>query len=149
MTGTFTGWLVMLRLDGSVKDDKELWFNFFSPSLWCFSPSGWCFLEVQAQGMYLSLGPRLLQQCRLAYGTALALFGLVELLVVSCVSVHSRCTTSHMAGAYTLSFFEIRGRTVQPVWVALDSPTKTFKGCILQPDVLCYISENLNQVYNL
>ena len=64
--------------------------------------------------MYLSLGPRLLQQCRLAYGTALALFGLVELLVVSCVSVHSRCTTSHMAGAYTLSFFEIRGRTVQP-----------------------------------
>ena len=54
--------------------------------------------------------------CRLAYGTAP--FGPIEckqlLLDVSCVSVHSRCTTSHMAGAYTLSFFEIRGRTVQP-----------------------------------
>ena len=33
---------------------------------------------------------------------------------VSCASVHSRCITSYMAGAYTLSFFEIRGRTMQP-----------------------------------
>ena len=44
----------------------------------------------------------------------------------ACISVHSRCTTSYMAGAYTLSFFEIRRRTVQrycnPVWVSLNSP---------------------------
>ena len=53
---------------------------------------------------------------------------------VSCVSEHSRCISSHMAGAYTLSFFKIRGKLVEPVWVALDSPTKTFKGCILQPN---------------
>ena len=51
------------------------------------------------------------QCCHLAYGTAL--FGPIEckqlLLDVSCVSVHSRYTSSHMAGAYTHSFFEIRG----------------------------------------
>ena len=54
--------------------------------------------------------------CRLADGTAP--FDPIEckqcLLDVSCVSMHSRCTTSHMAHACTLIFFEIRGRTVQP-----------------------------------
>ena len=56
--------------------------------------------------------------CRLAHGTAP--FGQIEckplLMDVSqaCVSVHSRCISSHTAGAYTLSFFLIRGRTVQP-----------------------------------
>ena len=33
---------------------------------------------------------------------------------VSSVLVHARCSASHKTGAYTLSFFEIRGRTVQP-----------------------------------
>ena len=36
------------------------------------------------------------------------------LMDVPCVSVHSRCISSHKTGAYTLSFFEIRGSTVQP-----------------------------------
>ena len=53
-----------------------------------------------------------------AYGTTP--FDPVEckqlLLDVYCVSVHPRCISSHMTGAYTLSFLEIRGprRTMQP-----------------------------------
>ena len=50
--------------------------------------------------MYLSL-----DSCLLAFGTSP--FGPIVckqlLLDVSCVSVHSRCSTSHMAGAYTLA----------------------------------------------
>ena len=79
--------------------------------MWSFPPSGWCFLQVQAQSIYLSLGPWLLP-----LGIWYPAFGPIEckqllleckqlLLDVSCVSVNSRCTTSHMASAYTLSFF--------------------------------------------
>ena len=32
------------------------------------------------------------------------------------------------------------GRPCKPVWFALDSPTTMFKGCILWPNVYCYIS---------
>ena len=39
-----------------------------------------------------------------------------------------------------LLFSRRGGGQCNPVWVALDSPTKTFKVCILQPDVFCYIS---------
>ena len=49
---------------------------------------------------------------------------------LSFVYVQSRCIFSHKPGAYTHSFFEIRGWSF-----ALDSPTKKFKGCILQPEV--------------
>ena len=77
---------------------------------------------LQVAGAFSKFRPRACNysskpySCRLAYGTAR--FGPIEckqlLMDVPCVSVHSRCTTSHMAGAYTLSFFEIRGGTVQP-----------------------------------
>ena len=66
--------------------------------------------------MYLSTYGSDPDSCSLAYGTSP--FGPIEckqlLMDVSCVSVHSRCISSHMTGAYTLSFFEIRGGTVQP-----------------------------------
>ena len=51
----------------------------------------------------------------LPLGTCTAVFDPIEckqlLLDVSCVAVHSRCKTSHMAasGAYTLSFFRDTG----------------------------------------
>ena len=58
--------------------------------------------------------------------------------------MHSTCTWSHIAGAYTLSFFKIRGRTVQPCLshfgLTLDSPTIMSKGCTLLPDILLYFS---------
>ena len=65
--------------------------------------------------MYLSTHGSDPDSCRLAYGTSP--FGPIEckqlLMDVSCVSLHSRCIFSHMAGAYTLSFFEILARNVQ------------------------------------
>ena len=77
---------------------------------------------LQVAGGFSKLRPRASTyrldpySCCLAYCTAQ--FGPIEckqlFLNVSCVSVHSRCISSHMAGAYTLSFFKIRGRTVQP-----------------------------------
>ena len=77
---------------------------------------------LQVPGVFSIFRPRACtyrsepDSCRLAYGTAP--FGPIAckqlLMDVPCVYVHSRCTTSHMAGSYTLSFFEIRGRTVQP-----------------------------------
>ena len=95
--------------------------------------------------------------CRLAYGTAP--FGPIAckqlLMDVPCVSVHSRCTTSHMAGAYTLSFFEIRGgdraTPSESLWtlqikrsrVVFSNPM--YFAIFLQ----CGVTENLNQVYNL
>ena len=124
-------------------DPQLKWFNlvsptpcYFSPSgnTMIFSPSGWCFLQVQAQGMYLSLAcsrPRDPYSCYLAYGTAL--FGPFEckqsLMDVSCVSVHSTCISSHVVSVNTLSFSKITARSVQHIWVALDFPTKMFTGC--------------------
>ena len=82
-----------------------------------------CVVFLQVADVFSKFRPRACTyrsdpySCRLVCGTA-PFVGPIEckqlLLDVSCVSVHSRCITSHMAGAYTLSFFEIRGRTVQP-----------------------------------
>ena len=103
---------------------------------------------LQVAGVFSKLGARACtnrsdpDSCRLTCGTAQ--FRPVECkqlsMNVSCVSVHSRCISLHMAGAYTLSFLETRGGPCNPVCVALDSPTTMFKDCILQPDVSCYIS---------
>ena len=37
-----------------------------------------------------------------------------EWVIVSCVSVHARCITMYKNGTYILTYFYIRGRTVQP-----------------------------------
>ena len=65
---------------------------------------------------------------------------------VSRVSVHSRCISSDKL-VLTQVFFQDKGglggdreSERNSVLVALDSLTKTFKGCILQPNVFCYIS---------
>ena len=65
---------------------------------------------LQVAGDFSKFRPRVCTEpnsCCLAYGTAL--FGPIEckqlLMNLSCDSVHSRCISSHMAGAYTLSFF--------------------------------------------
>ena len=81
-----------------------------------------CVVFLQVADVFSKFRPRACTyrsdpySCRLAYGASP--FGPIEfkqlLLDVSCVSVHSKCTASHMAGAYTHSFVEIRGRTVQP-----------------------------------
>ena len=60
------------------------------------------------------------------------LVGKQLLLKMSCVVVNARCSALHKTGAYTLSFFKIRGRTMQPHPVALDSPITMIKGWILQ-----------------
>ena len=89
---------------------------------------------LQVAGVFSKFRPRACtyrldpDSCLLAYGTAQ--FGPIEckqlLMDVSCVSVHSRCISSHMTGAYSLFFFKIWGRTVQP-HLSLYSPTR----CIL------------------
>ena len=97
--------------------------------------------------------------CRLAYGTAP--FGPIErkqlLMDVSCVSVHLTCTISHMAGTYTLSFFENQDKgddhatPSESLWtlqikrsrVVFSNPM--YFAIFLQ----CAVTENLNQVYNL
>ena len=77
---------------------------------------------LQVAGVFFKFRPRACtycsepDSCSLAYGTAPS--GPIEykqlLMDVSCVSDHSRGISLHMAGAYTFSFFEKRGRTVQP-----------------------------------
>ena len=100
------------------------WF-FLSPTIDHFSPSQTCFLQIQAHCMYLLFGARLAP-----IGIWYRMLVLQQLLMkVSCVLVHARCSASHKTAAYTLSFFEIRGRTVR---VALDSPVTIIKGWILQ-----------------
>ena len=51
---------------------------------------------------------------------------------VSCVLVHARCSALHKTAAYTVSFFEIREKTMQPRLVDLDYPITIIKGWILQ-----------------
>ena len=94
----------------------ELMIYLFSPTLWL------CDVFFQVAGVFCKFRPRActyrldLYSCCVAYGPAP--FGPIEckqlLMYVSCVSVHTRCISLHMTGAYTLSFFEIRGRIVQP-----------------------------------
>ena len=110
-----------------VQSSFWIWFNFF---LQYFSPSGCCFRQVQAQG-------NIMPHCWVLLSASNYYW---MYLVSLCIHNASFLIWLLLAGAYTLCFFEIRGRTVQPSRVALDSPTTTFKGCILLPGVFCYIS---------
>ena len=110
---------------------------------------------LQVPGVFSIFRPRACtyrsepDSCRLAYGTAP--FGPIAckqlLMDVPCVSVHSRRTTSHMAGAYTLS----RATPSESLWtlqikrsrVVFSNPM--YFAIFLQ----CAVTENLNQVYNL
>ena len=81
----------------------ETWFNFFLQHYDVLLQVAGVFSKFRprvSQGMYLSLGPILLPLL-LECGTAL--FGPIEckqlLTNVSCVSVHSRCISSHMVCA--------------------------------------------------
>ena len=72
----------------------------------------------------------------LAYATALIgplVFQQLE-LNVSCVPVlvNAKCIALPKPGAYTLSFFKIRGGSCSSVWVALDSQFPIIKRWILQ-----------------
>ena len=71
--------------------------------------------------MYLSFGAHL---SRFAYDTApVGLFVVQQLLMkLSCALVHARCSASHKAGAYTLSFSRQGGGPCSSVQFALDSP---------------------------
>ena len=79
-------------------------------------------VSIHAAGVFSKFRPRISTyrsdpySCRFAYDAAP--FGPIAcqhfLLDVSCISVHSRCIYSHKADAYTLSFFKIRARTMQP-----------------------------------
>ena len=86
------------------------WFNFFSPTIDHFSPSKTCFLQIPAHWIYLSFGATLapIGICDSTVGTLVAQQLLMK---VSCILVHARSIASHKTGAYTLSFFEIKGRT--------------------------------------
>ena len=53
-------------------------------------------------------------------------------LVSWCTQDAALRKSSHKIGAYTLSFFGIRGGPCSPVRVALDSPVTIIKGWILQ-----------------
>ena len=48
---------------------------------------------------------------------------------VPCVSVHSRCISSHKTDAYTLSFFEMRGAPSQPEVFCYISPACRDQNC--------------------
>ena len=71
--------------------------------------------------MYLLIGSWLLQLGIWNCSVLLHCFAVLRarhwqqlLMDVPCVSVHSRCISSHKTGAYTFSFFEMRGRSKQP-----------------------------------
>ena len=113
------------------------WFNFFLQLCDVFLQVAGVFSKFRSRACtYRSApGPRLLQ-FGIWYHTVWSCW--VQAITIGCVLCLCACKMHHYA------YGCIGWCLHNPVWIAMNSPTKTFKGCILQPDhgpdVLCYIS---------
>ena len=142
--GTANTCLLPISWVGSSPSSRYSWFNFFSNTMMFFSK--WLVMFLQVAGVFSKFRPRYVLCTSATWHMYSSVWSYwVQAIIIGCVLC--RCAFKMQNFAYgcqwclhTFFFSRYGGGPCNPVRVALDSPTKTLKGWILQPDVFCYIS---------